>query len=347
MKKYGKPNFRSLLISAVLTAALSLGFSFGTAAQTQLIPGGESFGVKFFTEGAVVVGIEEVQTEQGAKNPAADAGLQPGDVIISAGDCSVQNNEQLSGIISASNGEKIKIKWKRNGEENTTEIVPALEKQSGQYRLGLWIRDNSAGVGTVTFYNPQDCTFGALGHGICDVDTGILMPLRSADVFYAEIFGINKGASGTPGELKGMFLDDQPLGKLSVNCDEGVFGKADSLKEFSKTPVDIASEEEICQGKASIFCTLDNTGVKEYEVEIIKINRNKDRTSKNMLIKVTDPVLLEKTGGIVQGMSGSPIIQNGKIIGAVTHVLVNDPTKGYGIFIENMLQSQQELKKAS
>lgn len=349
MEKYKNRRIFYLVLASILAAGLFFGvvsgLSVGASAENEnneLIPGGESFGVKFYTEGSVVVGTEEVQTDEGLKNPAADAGIQIGDIIFSANGTPVENNEKLSEIVSSSGGKSMEIKLKRNGEELTVTVHPAAEQQTKEYRLGLWIRDSSAGVGTVTFYNPSRKTFGALGHGICDADTGQLLPLRYADVFYAEIFGITKGQQGTPGELKGMFLDDKPLGRLFANTEEGIFGNTAENGSVSGKTLTIATRDEIREGPATILCTLDDSGVKEYNIEIIKINRNNERTTKNLLIKVTDPALMEKTGGIVQGMSGSPILQNGKLAGAVTHVLVNDPTKGYGIFIENMLTHDRQ-----
>lgn len=340
MEKLKNQKILTLVLASILAAGIFFGLTVGTAAENtekELIPGGESFGVKFYTEGSIVVGLGEVETAEGVKTPAENAGILVGDIIVSANGSPVESNEQLTGIVAACGGKPITVKLIRNETEMTAEICPAVEQATKEYRLGLWIRDTSAGVGTVTFYNPETESFGALGHGICDTDTGLLLPLRKADVFYAEIFGVNKGQAGTPGELKGMFLDDQPLGNLFANTNEGVLGTTDKDISVNKNALKTASCDEVQQGPASILCTLDNSGVKEYSIEIIKISRNQERTTKNMLIKVTDPALLEKTGGIVQGMSGSPILQNGKIVGAVTHVLVNDPTKGYGIFIENML----------
>lgn len=333
------------ILSVVLVSILAAGLFFGfptAASAEQLIPGGESFGVKFLTKGSIVVGTEEVQTDSGGINPAEAAGIQSGDIILEANGSPVESNEQLSEIVSGCKEEPISITVQRNQETLTFQVCPAKEKETGEYRLGLWIRDNSAGVGTVTFYYPGKNTFGALGHGICDIDTGVLLPLRSANVFYAEIFGLTKGQQGTPGKLKGMFLDEKPLGNLYANTEEGIFGKIEGNAEISKKELPTATSDEICQGPATILCTVDESGVKEYNIEIIKINRNPERKTKNLLFKVTDPELLEKTGGIVQGMSGSPILQNGKIAGAVTHVLVNDPTKGYGIFIENMLEQEKQ-----
>ena len=207
------------------------------------------------------------------------------------------------------------------------------------------MRDSTAGIGTMTYYNPSTGEFAGLGHGICDVDTGLLMPLLSASVVDVEITDIIKGRKGTPGELKGSF-DSIKRGKLSGNTNCGVYGIMDKSPEnVIAKPCEIALEDEICEGEAFILCELDDDGIKEYKIEISKIK--KDNThGKNFVIEVVDEYLLSKTGGIVQGMSGSPVIQNGKLVGAVTHVLVNNPSKGYGIFIQNML-SYSKMNKAS
>jgi stage IV sporulation protein B len=222
-----------------------------------------------------------------------------------------------------------------------------------KYHIGLWVRDSTAGIGTLTFYDPKTSAFGALGHGITDIDTGLLMPVDSGEIIESSILGIKVGKSGVPGELKGVFIEDMRLGTIENNSEFGIYGKLsdNAANKITGKLYPIGLRSEIKEGPAVILSNIDGKSIAEFEIEIQKVSRQNINGSKGMIIKVTDQKLLEATGGIVQGMSGSPIIQNGKIIGAVTHVLVNDPTKGYGIFIEGMLknlpdENLQNLEKA-
>ena len=237
-----------------------------------------------------------------------------------------------------SEGKELKLTYKRDGKEYTTTVTPVLSSDDNKYKTGMWIRDSGAGIGTVTFIEPQTLTFGGLGHGICDIDTGELMPISHGNVTNVTINGITKGVSGSPGELKGYFGKEK-LGELYENTERGVFGRFFSPpSDIPEDALPVASSDEVKEGPAYIWCTLANNKVTKYAIEITTINR-RDSNTKNFSVKVTDPALKNECGGIVQGMSGSPIIQNGKIVGAVTHVLVGDPTSGYGIFIENMLSA--------
>ena len=312
--------------------------------ETHLIPGGLPFGVRFYTEGVIVVGTSEIETEKGTANPGKNAGVKTSDIIVAVNGAPVSTSDEVARLIEASKGETISISIVRDGKSLNMNLKPALSNTEKKYKSGIWLRDSAAGIGTITFINPENNSFGGLGHGICDIDTGSLMPLRRGSVVNTDIDAVIKGKSEVPGELKGKFKDN--AGTLFANTKNGVFGilTENLASDENFTPLPIGLRSDIKEGKASIFSTVDDTGIKKFDIEIIKIYKNSS-DSKNFLVKITDPELLEITGGIVQGMSGSPIIQDGKIIGAITHVLVSDPSKGYGIFIDNMLDSMPEVLK--
>lgn len=304
-----------------------------------VILGGELFGVKLYTDGVLVVDTDMVETENGKVNPAQEAGLRVGDIIKSVNNEKISSTKSLANKIQASNGEKMKFDIVRNNRNLTIEFETFKEKATGKYKAGLWVRDSTAGLGTVTFYNSSNNSFAGLGHGIYDVDTNEIMPMNNGKVFNAYANGIYKSSTGSVGELCGI-ITGKSIGELCLNNDMGVYG----FTETDKTEaVPVAVKQEVTTGKAKIYCTLDDSGVKSYDIEIKKIYSNSDSVNKDMIIEVTDKALLEKTGGIVQGMSGSPIIQNGKLVGAVTHVFVNDPTKGYAIYIERMLETVEDM----
>ncbi len=304
-----------------------------------VVLGGELFGVKLYTEGVLVVDTDVVETENGSINPSEKAGLKVGDIIKSVNNEKVTSTKSLAKKIEASNGEKMSFYIVRNNKTLSIEFSTYKDKNTGKYKAGLWVRDSTAGLGTVTFYNSEDEAFAGLGHGIYDVDTNEIMPMNKGEVFNAYVNGIYKSSTGSVGELCGV-ITGKSIGELCLNNDMGVYG----FTEINKTEsVPVAVKQEVTTGAAKIYCTLDNGGVKGYDIEIKKIYSNSDSVNKDMIIKVTDKALLEKTGGIVQGMSGSPIIQNGKLIGAVTHVFVNDPTKGYAIFIERMIDTAENM----
>ena len=285
--------------------------------ETQVIPCGTPFGVKIFTQGVVVVGMSDLKSNGKTVNPARSAGLKIGDVITSINGIQVNTNEEVAAIIEKSGGVPLSLSVLRSNMSFEVQITPVKADDGVSYKAGLWVRDSSAGIGTLTFYNPEEHSFAGLGHGICDIDTGDLMPLLSGDIVSANISGIVKGEKGTPAELRGYFSNNNAIGNLSANIQTGVYG--------------------------TILTTIQGNEPQYYDIEIESVNYNEDVPTKNMIVKITDPELLEKTGGIVQGMSGSPIIQNGMLVGAVTHVFVNEPEKGYGIFAENMLENSYEL----
>jgi len=311
--------------------------------QVSVVPSGETFGVKFYTAGVVVVGMTDVDTAEGTKNPAYEAGIREGDVILAINGKSVTSNSEVSALFSASNGKSITVSLKRGNVGFSVTFKPALSVSTNSYKAGLWVRDSTAGIGTITYYNPSNYSFAGLGHGICDVDTGKIMPLLTGDVVKVNMTGIVKGTSGQPGELLGV-LSDTVWGNLCMNNETGVYGFLNSVNVGK--PVPVAMKQEVTEGPAEIIATIDNSGPKKYSVEIEKIHFNDDSPTKNMIIKVTDKNLLKATGGIVQGMSGCPIIQKGRLVGAVTHVFVNDPQRGYGIFAENMINSSKVLEKS-
>ncbi|WP_352420039.1 SpoIVB peptidase [Proteiniborus sp.] len=310
--------------------------------QTYVVPGGEAIGVKLNTKGVLVVATSEISGIDGKiYNPAKKAGIKVGDSITTINGIKIKDAEHVIQLLNNIKSNKVKIEIERNNVSFVTEVLPVKSKQDNSYRLGIWVRDKTAGIGTLTFYEPKTKKFGALGHAITDADTGTLMKVENGEIMRAKVSSIEQGKKGSPGELRGMFFETEDvLGKIENNTAFGIYGIIYDynkiLKQKKTMPIGFQSEVKI--GKAHILANIDGDNIEKYEVELIKMEKQNVPQSKSMVIKVTDSRLIEKTGGIVQGMSGSPIIQNGKIIGAVTHVFVNDPTKGYGIYIEWMLK---------
>ncbi len=301
-----------------------------------LVPVGHTVGIKLFSQGVMVVGLSDVVTESGEQSPARECGLQQGDIITHIDAQPVDTIEEVQTVLQESGGEEVELSISRQGRNLKAQTTAALCSRDGSYRLGAWIRDSMAGIGTVTYYDPNTGKFAALGHGINDVDTHLLIPLQSGGVMRSTVADVRAGEKGKPGELHGRFDLSRDLGSLYANTDQGVFGKLEE-DVFGGKPIPVAKPEEVQVGKATIRCNVSGDQVEEFEVEILRVYPVSDGNDRSMMVQVTDPRLLEKTGGVVQGMSGSPILQNGKLVGAVTHVLVNDPTKGYGIFIDHML----------
>ncbi len=312
--------------------------------EVMVIPGGQSIGVTLYTNGALVVGITGIEMENGSTaNPAREAGMLPGDVIVSINGETVENADHVSKIVDQSDG-TLNVVVDREGRKLDLSVSPITDYKTGKLRLGVWVRDSTAGVGTLTFIDPNKRWFGGLGHAICDLDTGSVLSVKEGEIYYSEVIQINKGENGVPGEIKGYFSSASGnMGLILKNTDYGIYGtlydnvKLDELAE----PIAVARPDEVVLGPAKILSTIDHEGVKEFDCEIIKINNQSTPEQKSLVVRVTDKELLEKTGGIVQGMSGSPIIQNGKLVGAVTHVFVNNPTKGYGLFADWMLQQTE------
>lgn len=312
---------------------------------------GTPFGMKLYTDGVLVIDITTVETVSGSISPGEDAGVKKGDYILSADGKQVLTNEELSAAVAASGGNRIKLVIKRGGTPKTVYVTPALSKETNSYRIGLWVRDSSAGIGTLTFYSPATGIVCGLGHGVCDEDTGDLLELKNGEIVSAEIVSVEKGSSGSPGQLKGRFTYGT-IGKIDCNSEKGVYSVLKGKLGFSRL-TETALKQEVRDGDAQIFCTVDGREPQLYSCRIKKRSSAYLSATQNMTVTVTDPELLKLTGGIVQGMSGSPILQNGKLIGAVTHVLIDDPTTGYAIFAENMLKEAEstagnaKVRKAS
>ena len=311
----------------------------------KLCPGGMPFGIKLDARGSIVTGLSEVQTVDGSVvKPAESGGLKIKDTIIKINGKEIASNGDVNRALSDCGGAPIELVCLRGGKEVTLRVTPA-RAEDGSWRLGVWLRDSMSGIGTVTFIDPTSGAFGGLGHGVCDADTGEILPIRSGSALIVKIIGIAPGKEGVPGEIRGYLKSDR-IGKITNNSACGVFGYFSAGAIPTGEAIPIALKSQLREGEAHILTTLDDGGVGKYRVEISDIKL--DGETKCFTVKVTDPALLAKTGGIVQGMSGSPIIQNGKLVGAVTHVLVSDPTSGYGIFIENMLNAaQMPMEKAS
>lgn len=307
-----------------------------------VVPGGNAFGIRLYTKGVMIIRIDGVTTPSGNVSPGKAAGLKEGDMIISVDGVDVYRNRELSAIFASSGGKTLKLEIERDSKKKEINFTPVLCTEDSTYKGGLWIRDSTAGIGTVTWYDRTNGIFAGLGHAVCDADTGEIMPLSGGDAVEAEIKGCYKGTNGSAGELCGVFSSGS-IGSLYINGETGVYGIMDSFDADDKV-VPVALRQEVKTGAAQIICTVDDTGAEYYNIEIKKIFDGTDN-QRNMVIKVTDPVLLEKTGGIVQGMSGSPILQNGMLVGAVTHVFVDDPTEGYAIFAQNMTETAQGVEE--
>ena len=310
----------------------------------KLIPGGMPFGVKYQTEGVTVVGFCDVENQKGKRNPAMEAGIQLKDVILQVNGKAVTCASQLTDLIESSGGKELEVKCRRQSKELSVRLTPAWSEAESRYKTGVWVRDTGAGIGTVTFLLPDSGTFAGLGHGICDSETGTLIPMTRGTVCDVTINAVVKGTPGHPGELKGYF-DTGKTGALLGNTLCGVWGVFTDLPDDLSEPIPIGLREDLHEGEATILCTLSDNQVRSYQVNISSIQKDA-QGPKCFTVTVTDPDLLAQTGGIVQGMSGSPIIQDGKFVGAVTHVLINNPTTGYGIFIENMLANLPVLEGA-
>lgn len=301
------------------------------AEARSLVPGGMAIGIAVQSEGAMIAGFSENGT-----SPAASAGLMPGDIITALNGISVFSCDDIKTAVQNLSGEPINISINRNGIHADYTVTP-LACEDGSWELGLYLRDNLTGIGTVTYYDPETGEYGALGHGINDAGSGTLIPIKSGDITNAVITDVQKGKCGTPGQLIGSFDFSDICGDVASNTNCGIFGVSDG--DFADNAVmETAENNEIVTGDATIISSVDENGPQEYSVQILRVYHG-ENDARDMMLKVTDERLLNKTGGIVQGMSGSPILQNGKLIGAVTHVLVNDPSRGFGVSIENMLNA--------
>ena len=310
--------------------------------KTKVIPMGNAIGMKLYTDGVLVVGMSEIE----GKKPYENSGIKEGDRIVQIDKKAIDNTEDLMEAVNKCNGKEISVKYIRDNTTITTSIKP-IKNSGNQYKIGLWVRDAAAGVGTLTFYEPSSGMFGTLGHGILDVDTSELIKIANGELVTTNILNITKGKKGDPGEIRGTIESGHTIGNIDKNTSFGVFGtlnKTPYINIQNNDEIEVALREEIKIEDAQIICELENGKREKYNIKIQKVFLNNNKDNKSMLIKITDEKLLEKTGGIIQGMSGAPIIQNGKFIGAVTHVLVNDPTIGYGVFADIMIKQMREVK---
>jgi len=308
--------------------------------EVEIIPLGHAIGVRINTDGVMVLGTGSVFGENGEAHRPSDNLLRGGDLILKANGTEINNKEELSDYVAKGHGDIVFL-VRRDEKEIEITITPQTAAADNTRKIGAWVRDSTKGIGTLTFYNPTTGEFGALGHGILDVDTKMLLSVRSGTIMPSTVTSVNRGARGNPGELEGTVDTNISMGTISTNCESGIFGRLEShvSTDFRALPrYPIARRTQITEGPAKILTNVSGTEVKEYEISIESVNQNAADETKGIVIRITDPELLRITGGIVQGMSGSPIIQNGRIIGAVTHVFVQDPTKGYAIFIESMIR---------
>jgi stage IV sporulation protein B len=338
-----------LVICIVLSVSFITSGSAAAYDADYLIPMGNAVGINLQTDGVLVVGVPDVLGDGVSASPARSAGITAGDIITQIGSDHVSTVEDLKAVVNKLDGSTVTLQIMRSGNTVTVKLTPH-KTPDGKCELGLWMRDGIAGIGTLTFYDPKTGVFGALGHSVNDLETGVIIPLRTGTITKSTVTDVVLGKAGMPGQLHGSFNFDKALGRLTQNSPNGVFGIMDT-KELvrGKRPLPVARSSEIKTGPATILSNVAGTEVKEYKVEITRIYTGAEAVGRSMMISVTDPALVSQTGGIVQGMSGSPIIQNGKLVGAVTHVLVNDPTRGYGISVEKMLDtiSDKSMFKAA
>lgn len=308
--------------------------------NNKVLVGGDCVGLSLKSNGVIIVGSNYIITKNGNISPIVDSGLKIGDVIVSLNgekvDCLADIQKVLSNYVDG----KIQVVAKRKGEQFETLIKPEFDIQTKSYKLGVWIRDDAMGVGTLTFVEPQTLRFASLGHAIADSDTGQNFDVKKGEVYKCNVVGVKKGQRGVPGEILGLFMQGKNVqGKVDKNCEFGVYGNLDKNCQLTlgKSKIEIGGKLTAKPGKATILTCVDGVNIEEFDVELIKTNYQTGTKNKSMILKITDPDLIEKTGGIVQGMSGSPILQDGKLVGAVTHVFVNDPTKGFGLYVDYML----------
>ena len=313
-----------------------------SSTQRTVNPIGRTIGLKLYTDGVLVVGMSEIDGADGNKyKPYEESGIKEGDMIKTINGKTISNTDELINTINESNGNAISIRYQRESEEIYTTINP-IKSIDGNYMIGLWVRDAAAGIGTLTYYEEATSTFAALGHGINDVDTNKLLNISNGELVTSQIVSIVKGEKGKPGEIRGIIEGSETIGNIEVNSVIGIYGKVTNfsyINKVKKEEIPVANRKQIKEGKAKVICQLTNEDkTEEYDIEIKKIYRTNYTDNKSMLIKITDERLIEKTGGIIPGMSGTPIVQDGRFIGAITNVLLNDPTQGYAIFADMMMQ---------
>ena len=319
------------IIVAVSTAVTA------AAAGESLIPVGETVGIQIQMDGVLIAGVTQVQTPQGPVSPAEAAGLKAGDMILAVDGQAVHTAAGIIDAMESCAGAPAQLTVRRDAQIRSVSVTPVTD-DNGEARLGLWLRDGIAGIGTVTYIDPATGAYGALGHGVNDLETGVLLPVAEGSVCRAQIVDVKKGTAGSPGELAGSFDAGAVLGTIEDNTVCGIFGTMHGSLDGLHPAVEVADPSDVCSGPATILACVAGQTTQEYDVEISRTGIAAG-SGRDLMVKVTDPDLLAATGGIVQGMSGSPILQNGKLVGAVTHVRVNDPCRGYGIFIDTMLDA--------
>ena len=314
--------------------------------RIKVIPIGQVSGIKLYTSGVLVVGMSEIKGEDNLKyRPYENLGIQEGDTIVQVNNRSVIDTKDLIDVVNHSKGESINIKYVRNEEIQECNIKP-VKISNTEYKLGLWVRDSAAGIGTMTYIEPKTNKFAALGHGITDIDTGNVLSISKGQLITTKIVSLIKGTNGNPGRIQGSINEQSKIGKIEKNSIFGIYGTIEDITKvnpYNNQAIDVATRSEIQLGDATILCSIDGKKIEEYRIQIDKIYINNDYNNKSMLIKVIDEELLKKTGGIIQGMSGSPVLQNGKFIGAITNVLINDPTKGYSVFGDLMVKEMKSV----
>ena len=303
-------------------------------------PGGEPFGVRFYNDGVMITKLEEFFDGEKYICPAKEASMKVGDIIRKINNIEISSNDDVKNLLAENGEEEIKVSLTRENRQLDTTVKPGANT-AGIYLLGAWIRDSCAGIGTITYYDPDKNYFAALGHGICDIDTGKLMPLKSAEIVGAEIGSVSKSVDGRTGSLNGFFTDNK-MGIMSKNTPVGIYGTIFDNFAENKAPLKIADFDEIKTGKAEILTTIDGRSPRGFDAKIIRFCNNDPQSNENFVIKITDEELLQKSGGIVQGMSGSPIIQDEKLVGAITHVFVNNTDEGYGISAQFMVSNYEK-----
>ena len=311
--------------------------------NVEVIPVGKIIGLKLYTNGVLIVGMSEIENVNHQKErPYENLNIQEGDTILKVNDLEIQTIENLQKEINKSDGKNIDLTiLKEDGTIETSNIKP-VKVSNTEYKLGLWVKDAATGVGTLTYYEPNSKSFAALGHGITDSDTDKLINIDSGNIVTSKVVSIQKGEQGKPGEIRGSIINQPTIGKVYKNTEFGIYGELTNLSNIKidySNKLEVALRDEIQEGNAKVLCSLDGNETKEYDIKIEKIYRDNNENNKSMLIEVTDKDLINKTGGIIRGLSGAPIIQNGKFIGAITNVLVNSPTKGYAIFGDIMIKN--------
>ena len=330
-------------IISIFCLLISLLMIISISAAECVYAGGMPFGVRFDAGEVTVINTSQFSSQGKLISPAKEAGIAQNDIIKYINGKRISSTTDVVNALKSATEDNINLVIKRGEKEINVSLSPKVCDDTGEKQLGVMLKDSSAGIGTVTFVKEDTLAFAGLGHGICDSTSGEILKIENGYISNVTISGISKGKCGTPGELKGT-IDSEKCGKLISNTEVGIYGVFTNPPELLNKKVEIASMDEVKTGAATILCTLDNNTREEFDIKISEINHDTLSKTKNYIIKVTDKDLLSKTGGIVQGMSGSPIIQNGKLIGAVTHVMINDPTTGYGIYIGNMIN---EMKKAA